>query len=100
MNVGQTLFAQVMDDVPWKTVGRIIQRHGGDAVVRTLSCADLFRVGLKRASPFDLVRCVELARLAHQLSIFLLLLNTAAIRFLAVSITSSIKRENVMACPV
>jgi Domain of unknown function (DUF4372) len=49
MNVGQTLFAQVMDYVPWTTVGRIIPRHGGVAGVRTLSCADLFRVGLKRA---------------------------------------------------
>ena len=44
MNVGKTLFAQVMEYVPWKTVGRIIDRHGGDAGVRTLSCADLFRV--------------------------------------------------------
>lgn len=27
MNVGKTLFAQVMDFVPWKTFGRIIERH-------------------------------------------------------------------------
>ena len=44
MNVGKTLFAQVMDFMPWKTFGRIVQRHNGDAGVRTLSCADLFRV--------------------------------------------------------
>lgn len=44
MNVGKTLFAQVMDFVPWKTFGRIIERHRGDAGVRTLGCADLFRV--------------------------------------------------------
>ena len=44
MNVGQTLFAQVMEFVPWKTFGRIIERHQGDAGVRTLGCADLFRV--------------------------------------------------------
>ena len=44
MNVGKTLFAQVMEFVPWKTFGRIIDRHHGDAGVRTLSCADLFRV--------------------------------------------------------
>lgn len=44
MNVGKTLFAQVMEYVPWKSFGRIIDRHGGDAGVRTLSCADLFRV--------------------------------------------------------
>jgi len=44
MNVGKTLFAQVMEYVPWKTFGRIIERHGGDAGVRTLDCADVFRV--------------------------------------------------------
>ena len=44
MNVGKTLFAQVMEFIPWKTFGRIVERHGGDAGVRTLSCADLFRV--------------------------------------------------------
>ena len=44
MNVGKTLFAQVMEYIPWKTFGRIIDRHGGDTGVRTLSCADLFRV--------------------------------------------------------
>lgn len=44
MNVGKTLFAQVMEFVPWKTFTRIIERHKGDAGVRTLGCADLFRV--------------------------------------------------------
>jgi hypothetical protein len=44
MNVGKTLFAQVMEYVPWKTFGRIIERHAGDADVHTLDCADLFRV--------------------------------------------------------
>src|ERR1035438_1034730 len=44
MNVGKTLFAQVMEFVPWKTFGRIIERHKGDACVRTLGCADLFRI--------------------------------------------------------
>ena len=44
MNVGKTLFAQVMEFVPWKTFSRIIDRHDGDAGIRTLGCADLFRV--------------------------------------------------------
>jgi hypothetical protein len=44
MNVGKTLFAQIMEYVPWKTFGRIIERHNGDAGVRTLGCAELFRV--------------------------------------------------------
>ena len=45
MSVGKTLFAQVMEVyVPWKTFGRIIERHGGDTGVRNLGCASLFRV--------------------------------------------------------
>jgi hypothetical protein len=39
MNMGKTLFAQVMEFVPWKTLGRIIERHKGDACVRTLPLA-------------------------------------------------------------
>lgn len=44
MNTGKTLFAQVMEHAPWKTFGRTIERHNGDSSVRTLSCADMFRV--------------------------------------------------------
>ena len=44
MNIGKTLFAQVMEYVLRKNFGRIIQRYAGDAGVRTLDCADLFRV--------------------------------------------------------
>ena len=44
MNTGKTLFAQVMDFLPWKTFDRIVDRYGGDRRVRTLSCAEQFRV--------------------------------------------------------
>ena len=43
MNAGKTLFAQVMEFVPWTSFARIVQRHGGNAGVRTLSCAEQFR---------------------------------------------------------
>ncbi len=43
MNTGKTLFAQIMDFLPWKTFHRIVARHGGDKGVRTLSCAEQFR---------------------------------------------------------
>ena len=43
MYVGKTLFAQVMEFVPWTSFARIVQRHGGNAGVRTLSCAEQFR---------------------------------------------------------
>ena len=43
MNTGKTLFAQIMDFLPWKTFHRIVVRHGGDKGVRTLTCAGQFR---------------------------------------------------------
>jgi hypothetical protein len=44
MNTGKTLFAQLMEFVPWKTFSRIIARHNGDAGARTLTTAELFRI--------------------------------------------------------
>jgi hypothetical protein len=44
MNVGKTLFAQVMDFVPWTSFGRIVDRYSGNAGVRTMNCAEQFRV--------------------------------------------------------
>ncbi len=43
MHTGKTLFAQVMDFLPWKTFHRIVTRYRGDHRVRTLSCAEQFR---------------------------------------------------------
>src|SRR2546423_3540916 len=43
MNVGKTLFAQVMDFLPWSTFRRIVRRYDGDRRARTLFCADQFR---------------------------------------------------------
>jgi len=44
MNVGKTLFAQVMDFVPWTSFGRVVERYSGNARVRRMSCAEQFRV--------------------------------------------------------
>ena len=44
MYLGKTLFAQVMDFLPWKTFHRIVDRYGGDHRTRSLSCAEQFRV--------------------------------------------------------
>ena len=43
MNIGKTLFAQVMDFLPWSTFARIVGRYGGDCRVRTLTCAEQYR---------------------------------------------------------
>jgi hypothetical protein len=71
MNVGKTLFAQVMEYVPWKTFGRIIDRHGGDAGVRTLSCADLFRVMVFAQLTWrESLRDIEVCLTANQAKLF------------------------------
>lgn len=44
MYAGKTLFAQVMDFLPWTTFHRIVGRYRGNHRIRTLSCAEQFRV--------------------------------------------------------
>ena len=44
MYIGKTLFAQLMDFLPWKTFHRIIDRQDGDRYVKSMTCADQFRV--------------------------------------------------------
>jgi transposase len=71
MNVGKTLFAQVMEYVPWKTFGRIIEHHHGDAGVRTLGCADLFRVmAFSQLTWRESLRDIEACLAANQTKLF------------------------------
>lgn len=71
MNVGKTLFAQVMEYVPWKTFGRIIDRHGGDAGVRTLDCADLFRImAFAQLTWRESLRDIEVCLASNQSKLF------------------------------
>ena len=44
MNVGKTLFAQIMEFVPWTSFTRIVDRYCGNAGVRRMTCAEQFRV--------------------------------------------------------
>ncbi len=71
MNVGKTLFAQVMEFVPWKTFGRIVARHQGDSGIRTLSCADLFRVlAFSQLTWRESLRDIEACLAANQSKLF------------------------------
>lgn len=94
MNTGKTLFAQLMDFLPWTTFARYVQRYGGDRGVRTLPCAEQFRImafaqltyreslrdievclsaqagklyhmGLRDGETLDAGRCQRIPRLAH-----------------------------------
>jgi len=44
MNVGKTLFAQLMEFVPWTSFGRIVERYSGNAGVRRMNCTEQFRI--------------------------------------------------------
>lgn len=44
MNLGKTLFAQLMDFLPWKIFHRIVDRLDGDRYVKSMTCAEQFRV--------------------------------------------------------
>jgi Domain of unknown function (DUF4372)/Transposase DDE domain len=44
MNAGKTLFAQLMEFVPWTSFSRIVDRWQGDNGVRSFNCAEQFRV--------------------------------------------------------
>jgi hypothetical protein len=71
MNPGKTMFAQVMECVPWKTFGRIIDRHQGDVSVRTLGCADLFRVmAFAQLTWRESLRDIEACLAANQTKLF------------------------------
>jgi hypothetical protein len=81
MNAGKTLFAQVMEHVPWKNFGRIINRHDGDAGVRTLGCADLFRVmAFSQLTWRESLRDIEVCLAANQSKLFHMGLQSAPAR--------------------
>jgi hypothetical protein len=72
MNSGKTLFAQVIDFLPWKTFQRIADRYEADHRVRTLSCVEQFRVMAfaqlcYRESPRDIEACLgaQASKLYH-----------------------------------
>jgi len=44
MNLGKTLFAQIMECIPWTSFSRIVTRYSGNAGVRSLTAAEHFRV--------------------------------------------------------
>jgi hypothetical protein len=82
MNVGKTLFAQVMEFVPWKNFGRIIERHRGDAGVRTLGCADLFRVlAFAQLTWRESLRDIEVCLTANRGKLFHMGLKNVPARF-------------------
>lgn len=66
MNLGKTLFAQIMDFLPWKRFYRIVARRKGDYYVKHFSCAEQFRVmAFAQLSYRESLRDIELCLGAH-----------------------------------
>ena len=66
MYLGKTLFAQIMDFLPWKRFQRIVARRGGDHYVKHFSCAEQFRVmAFAQLSYRESLRDIELCLGAH-----------------------------------
>src|SRR5208283_3650019 len=81
MNTGKTLFAQVMEFVPWKTFSRIVARHHGDTGARTLSSTELFRIlAFSQLTWRESLRDIEACLAANESKLFHMGLRTAPAR--------------------
>lgn len=66
MNAGKTLFAQLMDFLPWSTFARIVERYDGDRRVRTLSCGEQYRaMAFAQLTYRDSLRDIEACLSVH-----------------------------------
>ncbi len=71
MNMGKTLFAQVMEFIPWTSFARIVARHGGDIRVRSLSCTEQFRaMAFAQLTYRESLRDIETCLLANQAKLY------------------------------
>ena len=71
MNFGKTLFAQLMEFLPWTSFARIVARHGGDSGVRNLSCTEQFRaMAFAQLTYRESLRDIEACLLANQTKLY------------------------------
>ena len=71
MNMGKTLFAQVMEFIPWTSFARIAARYGGDSGVRSLSCPEQFRaMAFAQLTYRESLRDIETCLLANQTKLY------------------------------
>jgi hypothetical protein len=71
MNLGKTLFAQLMEFVPWTSFARIVARYGGDSRVRSLTCTEQFRaMAFAQLTYRESLRDIETCLLANQTRLY------------------------------
>lgn len=71
MNSGKTMFAQIMEFVPWTSFTRIVARHDGDSGVRCLSCTEQFRaMAFAQLTYRESLRDIEACLLVNQSKLY------------------------------
>jgi hypothetical protein len=71
MNSGKTMFAQIMEFVPWTSFTRIVARHDGDSGVRRLSCTEQFRaMAFAQLTYRESLRDIEICLLVNQSKLY------------------------------
>ena len=70
MYSGRTMFAQLMEFVPWTSFSRIVTRYGGDKRVRNMSCAEQFRaMAFAQLTYRESLRDIEACLLANHMKL-------------------------------
>ena len=71
MNLGKTLFAQIMEFVPWTSFARIVAHYGGNSGVRSLNCTEQFRAMFFAQMTYrESLRDIEICLLANQKKLY------------------------------
>ncbi len=71
MNTGKTLFAQLMDFLPWTTFARIVKRYGGDRYVKSQRKAyRIMRLNQQILRLFSLAERHKLTQGGHTIQVF------------------------------
>jgi len=71
MNTGKSLFAQLMDFLPWTTFARYVTRYGGDRYVKTLTCAEQYRaMAFAQLTYRESLRDIETCLAAQQAKLY------------------------------
>jgi len=69
--VGQLVFAQLMEHLPWQTFRRVVERYGGDRRVREFSCASQFRcMAFAQLTYRESLRDIETCLRAHAAKLY------------------------------
>ena len=71
MNQGKTMFAQLMEFVPWTSFTRIVTRYNGDSGMRCLPCTEQFRaMAFAQLTYRESLRDIEACLLANHTKLY------------------------------